>query len=124
MTLLGRNISVVRNGREYREFAEWLSTEGKIDPGNISKYEKNKVKPSYEFFLALTKRNINLNWLLTGEGEMYMNNKTDSELAKTVRQLQDSLSEKNQIIEQIKGLLSKNNAETSKIKQKLNNQYQ
>jgi len=82
VSTIGENIKLLRNGREYKEFAAWLSPEGKVDKGNLSKYEKNKIKPTFEFFYAAAKRNINLNWLLTGKGEMYVSdNKNDDLLA-------------------------------------------
>jgi len=45
-----------------------------IDNGNISRYESGKVKPNSDFYELLIKKfdNINLTWLISGEGEMFL----------------------------------------------------
>lgn len=52
--------------------------------GNISNYESNNRKPGSEFLSSLSKTypDININWLLTGEGSMF--------LAEPCQQLSDS----------------------------------
>lgn len=57
-----------------REFATVLSSQGvKVDAGNLSRYENEVVKPSYEFFWAIHKAcRVNLNWLIAGTGSKYM----------------------------------------------------
>lgn len=43
----------------------------------LSKYERGENKPSADFFIKLYENmNVNINWLLTGEGNMFIN--TDS----------------------------------------------
>jgi len=45
-----------------------------MQPQALARYEKDKVKPSIELAKKLTDLfNINLNWLLTGKGEMFLN---------------------------------------------------
>jgi SOS-response transcriptional repressor LexA len=45
-----------------------------IDNGNISRYESGKVKPNSDFYELLVKKfdNVNLSWLISGEGEMFI----------------------------------------------------
>lgn len=51
------------------EFAEKIGTVAQ----SLTRYEKNKVKPSMEFVAKLTDLfKINSNWLLTGKGEMLL----------------------------------------------------
>lgn len=43
----------------------------------LSKYERGENKPSADFFIKLIeKTNVNLNWLLTGNGSMFVSNET------------------------------------------------
>ena len=44
------------------------------------RYEKGEQKPSYEKLIPLVKKfNVNINWLLTGEGEMFIKPKKEKE---------------------------------------------
>ncbi|MBS1494759.1 MAG: LexA family transcriptional regulator [Bacteroidetes bacterium] len=45
-----------------------------IDNGNLSRYESGKVKPNSEFYERLVDKfgNVNLSWLISGEGEMFI----------------------------------------------------
>lgn len=44
----------------------------------ISKYERGKVRPTTEFFNKLVEQySVNLNWLVTGNGPMYMASESD-----------------------------------------------
>lgn len=47
-----------------------LANQLDIKAANISRY-MNGTSPSAEFFEAMYKRGIDLNWLISGEGEMY-----------------------------------------------------
>lgn len=49
-------------------------------PVDISKYERNEVMPSADTLAQLAKKcKVNLNWLLTGEGEMFVKEKVTTE---------------------------------------------
>jgi len=67
--------------REYLGFNQSKFSE-KIDLAaqSLARYEKNKTKPSMDFVTKLTNMfNINSNWLLTGKGEIFLNDdKTSS----------------------------------------------
>ena len=46
----------------------------------LSKYERGENKPSAEFFIKLYEKvNVNINWLLTGNGKMFVNNENNSD---------------------------------------------
>lgn len=50
-------------------FAKKLNT----SQSNYSKYELGKVIPTYPFLISLIlKLNVNIHWLLIGEGEMFL----------------------------------------------------
>lgn len=57
-----------------RELAEKLG----VSTGSIQNYEVSKREPNYNFMLLLCELlNVNLNWFVTGKGEMF--NKTPNE---------------------------------------------
>ena len=61
----------IRGNLSYRGFAELLSKYGySIDAANISKYEKGKVLPGTEFYMAVIRLGYSVNWLLNGIGLM------------------------------------------------------
>ena len=72
---VGKRIKEVRIDKNMtiRDFATSLSIEGKnIDRGNISRYENDLISPTFDFFYCLLKVfNVNLNWLICGNGEIY-----------------------------------------------------
>ena len=66
-----------------------------ISPNNISSYERNLRCPSMDFGVQLyEKLNINLNWFVSGEGEMFNSPKFEA--------VQDELEQK------VLGILKKN----------------
>lgn len=73
---IGERIREVRHDHSLtvREFAEALSIEDKtIDRGNLSRYENDLVKPSFDFFYCICKVfSVNLNWLIVDIGSMYL----------------------------------------------------
>lgn len=58
-----------------------------IDNGNLSRYESGKVKPNSEFYERLVQKfeNVNLSWLISGEGEMFIQKPSASEKNKMRR---------------------------------------
>lgn len=83
------------------EFADLLS----VLPTTISKYERGEIKPSTDFLANLCRVfNININWLLTGQGEMFLNQNcvceksptynTDPEIDEMVELLKNMPAEK------------------------------
>ena len=56
-------------GLSQKEFAEKIN----ISPAFISKIKKELTRPGYNFLLNIFNSfHININWLLTGEGEMFI----------------------------------------------------
>ena len=71
----GRRLKFFRNTRDIT--ISDLSAKTGLSKGMISETETGKNKPSPNLMLALLNiYNLNLNWLLTGEGEMFI---TDAE---------------------------------------------
>lgn len=58
-------------GMQQGDFADKID----ILQQQLSKYERGENKPSAEFFKKLAeKENVNINWLLTGKGQMFTTN--------------------------------------------------
>ncbi len=55
-----------------------------IDNGNLSRYESGKVKPNSEFYERLVDKfgAVNLSWLISGEGEMFIQKASAPERSK------------------------------------------
>jgi transcriptional regulator with XRE-family HTH domain len=75
----GDRIKLIRNQLDFsvKEFAEKLSTNGiKVDRGNLSRYENDIIKPSFDFFYSInTAFKVNLNWLIVGVGTIFLKEK-------------------------------------------------
>lgn len=66
-----KRIIEIRGGLTRKEFAELFKPYGlKLESSDISKYESGKVKPSTNFYIAVSKMGYNVNWLLTGRGNI------------------------------------------------------
>ena len=74
--------------RELRlSLAEFVSITG-IPESTLKKYEAGQIKPGAEAFQLIAKANINIHWLVTGEGEMLRGLPvSESELKADERQL-------------------------------------
>jgi transcriptional regulator with XRE-family HTH domain len=69
---LGKRLRTVRErlGMTQKEFANFLN----VGIATVQRYEREERAPSGEFLkLLLDKCNVNINWLLTGEGSMFVN---------------------------------------------------
>ncbi len=69
---LGDRIKEIRNTKNLTqsEFARVLETSA----GHISEIEAKKTTPGGEFLTSLLRKfNVNINWLLTGEGDIFIN---------------------------------------------------
>ena len=78
---LNERFAIVRqeHGLNAKKFAESLG----IDPTIISAIETGKREPSKEVLLKLaTAYNMNIHWLLTGEGEIFLNKKVEPGVSK------------------------------------------
>ena len=63
-------------GLKQTEFAKKLD----VPNSTIHKYENGVVEPSSKFLSKIAKKfNINMNWLLTGEGQMFLNDSSSDD---------------------------------------------
>ncbi len=77
-------------GLTQNEFAEKLAVSQTV----ISRYERGDVKPASEFIISLIQKcNINANWLLTGNGLMFIVQNVSEDVLKVENK------EKNTIVE-------------------------
>lgn len=96
MKTIGNRLKEIRGDRTMESFASLLRSTKQ----NISRYEKDFVLPGVEFLTNLSKaENININWLLTGEGNMHsVYDKNNSSLAKENADLKRDLDKINDVI--------------------------
>ena len=69
--MIGKRLQEFRKklGFTQKEFAKMFG----VSEITMRRYEIGKVKPDIDFILELRNRfNLNINWLLTGEGEMFI----------------------------------------------------
>lgn len=94
----------LRDNRSQTEFANMLG----IEQTYISRYERGKATPGADFLKLLAEKTyVNINWLLTGEGDMYSSNKSEPELADRVRDLERKLEESEKTLRSILEIASK-----------------
>jgi len=76
MDVFKDRIKKIRGDLTFEQFAQELSKSGiPFGKGNVWRYENDaNLNPSFGFFYAVAKRlNVNLNWLITGDGPMFIN---------------------------------------------------
>jgi len=93
--MFAENLKKVRLklGLSVAKFAERME----MSPNTLTNYERGERTPSLNVFVQLNKKmNVNLNWVVTGEGEMFNEAAAqDEQLAKLVAQIVDKkLSER------------------------------
>ena len=63
----------------------------RIPDSTISRYENNVIKPSYDILSKIANTyNINLNWLLTGKGEMFTDRESEIGVPCFTRKVMDN----------------------------------
>lgn len=114
MDSLPKRLSHIRGKRSKTEFAKHLG----VSKVYITRYENGEVKPSFDFLKILTeKENININWLLTGEGDIFFSRTTNQELLKENINLKDKIKKINTAIyDQVTKLKDINKHNHKKIK--------
>ena len=67
---LGKRLRMLRDilGFSQKEMAKYMDISLRV----YQYYEKNEQKPSYDKLAKLRKFKVNMNWLLTGEGKMFL----------------------------------------------------
>ena len=79
------------NGIKNNFIAEQLG----VDPTTIGNFKKGKTSPSVDFLLLLKKLipKLNLNWLITNEGDKYLDDSQNEETNKRLEQLERQMAE-------------------------------
>ncbi len=74
---LGERLKLIRGDRSLEAFGSLISSgDVKFEKSNLSKYERDTVRPTTDFYQALSaKLGININWLLSGKGDMVASTK-------------------------------------------------
>jgi transcriptional regulator with XRE-family HTH domain len=90
-----------------------------LSKGNLSSYENNKTNPSVTALVPILKHlGVNINWLLTGEGEIFnCNNKEDN--AEIKKRLAEAEEELRQLRLQYASLQDQNEELNQEIKDRL-----
>lgn len=65
---IGARLKRVRGGKTQKEFAQELE----ISAPSLQKYELNEAVPGGGALAKLSENGINVNWILTGKGSMYI----------------------------------------------------
>ena len=103
LSTLEERIRRIRGDTTLSQFADKLSSTGyPHDKGKLSKYETGYMKPATDFYTAIAKLGYNINWLLTGEGEIYTG-KEDIKSAELKREIV-RLKEENESVKKMVGL--------------------
>jgi transcriptional regulator with XRE-family HTH domain len=88
LIMYGDNLKKLRY--ELRLSAQKLADATEVSLITMQNYELGKREPKYSFlYKLLTVYNVNINWLMTGEGEMF--NATQSEPPEDIKQLVSDL---------------------------------
>lgn len=78
------NLVVAKYGKSGRKFCELMA----ISTGNLNSLINDDSKPGAKFLiLILEQLGININWLLTGQGEMLLNSENTKNIAGNIAQL-------------------------------------
>lgn len=75
--MIDENLRKIRSklGLSVAKFADKL----KMSANTLTNYEQNRREPSATLFVQLNKElNVNLNWLVTGKGEMFLSDSENS----------------------------------------------
>jgi len=106
---LGERIRQIRGKMTQIDFANLIN----CPQAYISRYENGVVKPSIDFVYSLVcVFNISLDWLMTGEGEMFTprsigrKNKTEQKIQEVVNILKGN----NKVLDNLKGFLQNKRA--------------
>jgi transcriptional regulator with XRE-family HTH domain len=76
-TVLGQRIIEIRGDRLRVEFAEELG----VSQASLASYELGRSTPNMDFLKALVScERVDLNWLLTGDGDMYLSEEQKGEV--------------------------------------------
>ena len=80
---ISKRIAILRGQKTLTEFAR----EHQTTPQNIHRYERGR-SPSADFLTTLASKGININWVLTGEGAIYVKKKNARSIALLASELE------------------------------------
>jgi len=86
MEIYAQNLKIIREnlGLSVAKFAQKLE----MPAPTLTGYELGKRTPSIKLLIQLyTKLNVNLNWFVTGEGEMFNNTAQNEDLTQKIEQI-------------------------------------
>ena len=63
-------LKVLQGEKKQKEFAEWLGE----SPSTVNGYMTGFRRPGIDLLISLAERGVNVNWLLTGRGAVYIEN--------------------------------------------------
>lgn len=94
--MIGDRIKEVRNTLKLTQFT--VSEKLNINQGNYSRIEKNIHEPNMSFLHFFSKiYNVNLNWLISGEGEMFLKNNSDNNIIKEPAHIYNNIRVNSQV---------------------------
>ncbi|MVA55285.1 XRE family transcriptional regulator [Agrobacterium vitis] len=81
-TGLGARLAQIRKGMDRREFAESIG----VNDGTLGNYERGDRSPDWSFLATLQReKHVNLNWLFTGQGDVFLQGGNDEQSPATER---------------------------------------
>ncbi len=80
---VSKRIVILRGQKTLTEFAR----EHQTTPQNIHRYERGR-SPSADFLTSLASKGVNINWVLTGEGAIYVKKQKASSIALLASELE------------------------------------
>ncbi|MVA17677.1 helix-turn-helix domain-containing protein [Agrobacterium vitis] len=81
-TGLGARLAQIRKGMDRREFAESIG----VNDGTLGNYERGDRSPDWSFLATLQReKHVNLNWLFTGQGDVFLQGENDEQSLVTER---------------------------------------
>ncbi|MCF1478332.1 helix-turn-helix transcriptional regulator [Agrobacterium vitis] len=81
-TGLGARLAQIRKGMDRREFAESIG----VNDGTLGNYERGDRSPDWSFLATLQReKHVNLNWLFTGQGDVFLQGGSDEQSLATER---------------------------------------
>ena len=75
--VISKQLDALRVARGFRTIKELAEEIGVIRYETFNSYASGKVEPKAAFFAHMHEFGINIEWLITGEGEMYRANRAD-----------------------------------------------
>ena len=78
-TTIGDRIRIIRGSLGQLEFSKEIG----IKRNTVSSYENNNITPAGKVLLKMYKKlNVNINWLLSGEGDPYLKTELENKIEK------------------------------------------